>query len=199
MAQHVCPVCGEKWVERSLGRFGCKAYCDLPEKMRDMFRVSHAKFIDHQAQALSPEHDARMNARYDLNEVGWPVFFTTTSYIVLTEYMILQERIPEDETPEERHVRERAIFALWDEIETRGLFADPVPTVRRSYTWEGVTPYPGVNASEQELWDWRIENGGTIGTTYDNLQPPGGRAGKVGFNNTPDEENMGLYRREIKE
>jgi hypothetical protein len=196
-----CPRCGNPIVEVSHGRFGCAEACGIgPEAMRATVRNLSRTFRRERINERTKRHTARMNNDYNLEEPFWPSFLSDSDYAILSRFCWLDEHVQDDETARMRHVRQRAIFALWDEIEHRALYF-PFPQVRKSYPWEGVPnlrPMPALDdhaAVDQWMEEvdsdptWAYGSGSRMGASP-------GRSGKVGYNNTADEENMGLYRRE---
>jgi hypothetical protein len=199
-----CTRCGADIVEISHGRFGCKAFCGFKEWPALLLsaEINHRQWLRGRVTPRTPMHTARMNAQYNLNEDYWPDFFNAGDYAVQATFVTLAEHPNEDETPEMRHVRERAIFAAWDEIEHRALIMPPRTLMgTASYDWEGVPnlrPMPSMG--DRDAVNHWIEESLNDPTAAYGSGPHGsdggGRRRKVGYNNTDDEENLGLYRRE---
>lgn len=140
----------------------------------------------------------RLNAAYSLNEEEWPNFFTLSDDSLLSTYCWIAEHPPVDANDNMIHQWNKRLFALWHEIETRRLYHVTEPE-QGTFVWPWeIEQVPVFKTLTEELdWTLRQHIGGSA--TYHNLQAPPGRRRKIGFNNTPDEENMGLYRRERKE
>lgn len=151
---------------------------------------------------MSDDHSALMNAFYNLDEPEWPNHFTTTDYDVQARFGLLSTHVRADETPAERHTRERVLFALWHEIERRGLLRpdEPAPPAAHSYPWEGVEEGAHRLGWSQLLEEDVIGYYGDVGSpTYSKSGPPNcGR--KVPKKWIPviseDEEMYGIWRRE---
>jgi hypothetical protein len=142
----------------------------------------------------------RLNTLYGLAEAVWPNYYSATDDTVVMSFCSYSERKPDRWT---EHEWQKHLFALWHEIETRGLFAVDAEQGTFSYPWEQVEkvpfdltlPYDAVRPDNMESFAESVAFD-CLGGMKHNTQ---GRKGKVGGNNTPDEENMGLYRRERKE
>lgn len=158
-------------------------------------------------------HTQRMNQLYGLDEPEWPNYFGMDDERLMYTYGYYGEfdiRSKEWATPEKIHYHERMVFALWHEIERRGLVkttdnvaGGPVypweydaRTARRPFdSVEVAFEHDGVVPDDMESFAESIAGGNRIGGAW-NSAP--GRQGKVPRGWIDDEENMGLYRRECK-
>jgi hypothetical protein len=143
-------------------------------------------------------HTQRMNDRYGLDEPFWPCYFgMDTDFLLATFCYRSTLRLWEWDgmTAERVHMHERDLFAMFDEIERRGLVEMPAKAVRS----DGERRKGGV------VYPWEYDARSTPLTLYDLCGPQSsaagwgyspGRARKIGGFFGQDEENMGLYRRE---
>lgn len=144
-------------------------------------------------------HTEKINMLYGLDESRWPNFFWMNDDQVVSNFCYYSEFEWPNDTPAERHEREKRIFMYWHEIEQRGLYHTTEPEQGTfAYPWEKpdtkIDLAPGNTRDVfKELAEAILSGGGGL---FRNEQ---GRRRKVGYNNTPDEENLGLYRREVKE
>jgi hypothetical protein len=138
-------------------------------------------------------HTEYMNWKYDLDEMEWPVTFHFSDYTIMVMFSTRGEYGPfRDET---EHEHQQMLFALWHEIETRGLVQpDDPPMGTLSWEWERQTKGwynwadPRNPANESMAEDIAY---GTRGSRW-NI---GSKGRKVSKGYIEDEENLGIYRR----
>lgn len=137
-------------------------------------------------------HTEYMNWRYALEEPEWPVTFHFSDYGVMVRFSTRGEYGPfRDET---EHEHQRMLFALWHEIEQRGLIVGEQQIGTFTWQWERHTKGPYDWTDPHNPDNESMAEDIAYGTRGDKRYTEG-RQGKVPTGYIEDEENMGLYRR----